>query len=991
MAGGIDWSKVAGAGSSRPTSPSGGGIDWSAVAGSSDGSAPSSTQAGAVAPPKGGKGIGGFLSKVGKDAGSMVASVVPGIGHLAGDVGRSLKNSARLQLYNDHLIGKPTDLQSQPGESLTNYVARVSPGGRDFAQPTIQAGRTIGGLAQEAGAPGHGLADEMEARYSAHPLQSLVSDAAGAAVVLGPASKLAAAGSAGEGGAIAGGLSKAASAANKVASLPMWPYEFAAGKVLSLPAVADAMASAKEALANHAVRKQFQDLRETKLLMPLNAANKTTPRPFMEAAKTGVTPEEQGAAVLGHLGIGDALASSETFAKLPSDQQNAAFTSVADKLSSPDNPVSADSVALAYHHATGTLPEDSAARIDAASQAIGDVAGTRQAREAAGTGRLGGPLHPEQMGDQPLTAKTTAGLGPDDIAAAPARFRPVLTAVGAGVDHLGQLAESVKGEDPTGAALLRQVAGELPKTLSEATAAGVNPTHLKGTRPEQSILTGTGNPSSTGAPLLRKLSSEKERTGTATAFTLQGQANLETKALSDSVRNEFAKSVVGQFGKSAADAGLPDGLHGEQLVREMDARGYAPFRPTATLSQGRITDPSLVDGSTVFLPKTLIDHFAGYERDILGTTGKVFDKATRGFYKAALHLSPAYWKLFALSDLALAGTAGEVSPIAMIRLAPKAIAAVRSGEFPELMGGGPLSEESQFLKTGEVNPSKLKRFASAPSRAGDAVAGTVDNFARALVALDKIGKGASRDEAMLAANKAIGLYQSLSPVERDVIRRVFPVYPWAKHVATAMAQFAGDHPLKTLFLLHLGAITSQDQDAQGVSSFVRGDVDLGGGKYLDMRGANPLDIFTSTPGGFINPLLKAGIGVSTGIKPGNLGTGRPLEMSRPPTGAQHGPLSLSQAAHYITQQQPLGKTYQNLTEQPVTRYDTGEPKLVNGRLEKNPYAGRGSVLGQYLANPIKNEPPPTPQQLAKTKKAQQSQAKSAARYIARLKAAQHKK
>jgi hypothetical protein len=60
-----------------------------------------------------------------------------------------------------------------------------------------------------------------------------------------------------------------------------------------------------------------------------------------------------------------------------------------------------------------------------------------------------------------------------------------------------------------------------------------------------------------------------------------------------------------------------------------------------------------------------------------------------------------------------------------------------------------------------------------------------------------------RFEGMQAAERVMGNLQAMTPLERNVARRVMPFYGWTKHVLKYLATYPFDHPWKAMFLTTL--------------------------------------------------------------------------------------------------------------------------------------------------------------------------------------------
>lgn len=918
----------------------------------------------------GGGGGGGLLSgllhgaahQVG-EAAHIVGSIPAGLAHLGKDTAASVYNTGRTIGAATHLMGNPADLKPMHGESFSDYVTRKFPILSDLAQPTVNVARDVGG-AGEAGLHlahldrGHaGLEHEAAQAWSQHPLGRLISDALGASVVLGPVDTLL--GKTALGDTAAGGaLGRAAAVSHAVAGAPLKPFELvskiptAAGSAAFDRVMAAQAAGERAPLGarllqpmSPAFRDMAKTLREGEVVKQgeLNAvartarsANEAAPSPVAQQVAMGLAEGE--APALAHLRD----AAPDKFDQFIADRYRGTLT--------PEAAHALADIGAGAHPEVLDQANAYLERLDAGmgSRGVGSLAALNDRYQAA---------HPEQAGFDPIMRDPMGD--PNEITAAPSRLRPMLSA--------NRAVNAALGEQ-----------GLLPTTAREAEAMGADARYMPHMQ-EGRAAKGAGQASGTTLPKLRTITSEHLRTG---------------EPVYDRSIRGVARGMAEQTGK-AADlrtaqqvtelphvVRLNEGpLAGVRSVNEARAAGYVPWDPRALFETGSfrpLTPEQIAAGDLSqlhFIPKPLFDRFRNYfERKAPGPVGEAFDKGTRAFYKSTLHGTPYFAKMYALQNLGLAATRGDVSIGDMIRLAPKAIAAMRTGEFPELQGRLPIGDEAA-PSTGRLGPLR---------KVGRAVTGglprVIDGFSRTLVAIDKIGKGASAEEAMLEANRTMGMYNAETDVGRAMIRRVFPIYPWARHVLTAMGEFAGDHPQKTMFLLNLGTAAANDEDLRGTPAFERGLLDLGGGKALDLRDLNPLSIFSGgAPTAFTNPLIRAGAGAGLGINVSHLATGRNAELTRPPDTSQHGPLNLAEAEHFIQGQTPLGHAFQSITEKPVARYDTGEPKFSGGK--PIPRSTTQPYWKHLLGLPVVDEAPPTSPKLARKLKAiDKSKAKAAAKY-----------
>lgn len=194
------------------------------------------------------------------------------------------------------------------------------------------------------------------------------------------------------------------------------------------------------------------------------------------------------------------------------------------------------------------------------------------------------------------------------------------------------------------------------------------------------------------------------------------------------------------------------------------------------------------------------------------------------------------------------------------------------------------------------------------------------------------------EDAMNSALKVAGDFSNLSRAEQEVVRRIFPFYPWYKHITQLAWKFPLDHPLRAAWAVHLA---DQYGDGQNRPDWLRGAIRT---PFGYVRGA-----FNPFPGGVESPMIPVdwetgrpsiapmmgGVtpAVSTLASLSGYNTYKNEPMSRP--NGQQG-IEWSQYPYILSGLTPqtrfladvAGPTYKGSD---VVRYDTGDPRFVGGR------------------------------------------------------------
>jgi hypothetical protein len=323
-----------------------------------------------------------------------------------------------------------------------------------------------------------------------------------------------------------------------------------------------------------------------------------------------------------------------------------------------------------------------------------------------------------------------------------------------------------------------------------------------------------------------------------------------------------------------------------------------------------------------------------------------------------------------MSDRFLAHTAGDVPIAEMIRLAPKAVAEMRSRTdlARAAQATGLFEDERQLIQLQRLSKGKLPGRLSGITGAAGKAANWVDSAAKVLVALKRLqdNPGMDSSTAMAEGIQAMGNYNNFGRFEKDLIRRAFPIYPWAKAVGKAVAGYALSHPARTAFILRLGDVAAHSTAQQGLPSWLGGSVPVGGHNYLSVRALFPPTMFAGTPGGFLNPVIKFPIEAGLGLNPNTAKQlSRPGPFGHQPTGHISNP---SELEYLALKASPIGQQYLNLFAPAVARYGTGEPVLRRGQpIAYNNPTGVLPRLSALAGLPIQNyTPSPTSTKTAAT-------------------------
>ncbi len=538
------------------------------------------------------------------------------------------------------------------------------------------------------------------------------------------------------------------------------------------------------------------------------------------------------------------------------------------------------------------------------------------------------------------------------LAAAPSAYRPALTRY---TQWTGALADearaAAKAGDTATAEHLAQVANDLrPYTkLASFQEEGVQqPSHLIGAnRGEITRAMQERGAKTSGATRLTKTGQTFARKGNVVGTTVDAHIDSELGRFAQQARNEFVKTIAANLAQPTSSLlGDVTDMNAREMYQAGQDAGYRPWNPKVPGGQ---VDSASVDANTLWLPKAqfneIVRQFTPKDPTFLNLVGRGYDKLTRILYKTPLQLSPHYIGLRAVSN-AFMLAAHDMNPLEIAQAAPEALRMIREGEAPGALRGGLLDESRQGRVISKL--TGVPRF--------------IDQMSKVMLYLHNMGEGADPVTAVRMANEA---FYGVDRTGMTTASRVFPIWPWARQIARVAATLGEEHPASVAFILHMGDVASAQKGQPG-------------GILAQL---NPVGFIGANPGAFVNPLIRAAAG-EVGL---NLAAHR--DVTRPPGEATgFGKfLGAGQEAHFAENQVLAGKLYNAIRQNPVTRYDTGEPRLGKGvPVGGTPLAGGrlGAVKTGLGLTTYKPPATPSPASVRFTK----SQKAAARKYQQRLKA-----
>lgn len=394
----------------------------------------------------------------------------------------------------------------------------------------------------------------------------------------------------------------------------------------------------------------------------------------------------------------------------------------------------------------------------------------------------------------------------------------------------------------------------------------------------------------------------------------------------NTIANAYGKSetyLKAQYGEQAAQLAADTGADVNDAFHAILQReGLNEFRPHQV-----VPGTKAIEGERLYVPETVNQVLTRMFNPHLKTgIGSVYDKAMGLFRTAVLPLS-VHWHLVHTTGM-LGLLAADTGP-SVFKYAREAYQMAHDGTVPheisqlsdlnakDIMSGKFLSEDQSWnLMKGKelqdmLNGNKFKDYAAQVGKPLDKlitgsyrVSGMIDRMGGAMAYLygrDKaLGEGLTEAEGhavgIKQANGILHDWDGMTPVERQVIRSVFPFYGWMKTIGKYVLKYPVNHPLRTSIMTNFAKVELEDAKS-GIPEeyrnyFLFGKPNSKGDqKAAYISRLNPFSDVTSmfTLGGLLsqtNPFI-GGILDAVGINP-QTGAGQafPHVVYNPMTGKQ---------------------------------------------------------------------------------------------------------
>ena len=226
---------------------------------------------------------------------------------------------------------------------------------------------------------------------------------------------------------------------------------------------------------------------------------------------------------------------------------------------------------------------------------------------------------------------------------------------------------------------------------------------------------------------------------------------------------------------------------------------------------------------------------------------------------------------------------------------------------------------------------------------------TDDQFARYVDAAREM----TDEQAVRRALTVAGDFQNMAAWEKSIVRRAIPFVSWYKHITKLSFSLPFTDPARVAWTLHLAEMFDDDEERP---FWLESAVGVGGDRYLQSAMMNPFGGVGPDENPLLNPSRLLGAtspAIQTPLQAFNIDTrqgGGYLSWAPGygPTDSEGrqspGFVGVPVLARQLSDQNPLTRMARQVVEDPVARFDSGQPILSGGRpIESDRVGGRLSA------------------------------------------------
>jgi len=334
----------------------------------------------------------------------------------------------------------------------------------------------------------------------------------------------------------------------------------------------------------------------------------------------------------------------------------------------------------------------------------------------------------------------------------------------------------------------------------------------------------------------------------------------------------------------------------EGHLREAIEKDWVAFEPTSYIKGGKKGSIAFdADSEQIWIPRStakVMEQF--YNRTpnaVLSTMAPI----TGLFRTAVLPLSPR-WHINNIVGNTFQTLLEDPKALAQFPAAWKIVKAAKAGEevaIPDSLRYSFNLNRQELAQSAyesgkrfggyfkQLQDAKTANPASKVIQASYNFNSLFDDVSRTMTSLNEskkgMGKGLTADaaavEALHTTNRVFQDWNALTPVERNVLRQIFPFYSFTSHVVRFVTSFPGTHPLRTSIMANIANSIMTDMKEEGIPksmldylSLGKAD-ELGHQDFLSLRGMNPLSDTANqfTLAGFMAGINPVGQAVATSL------------------------------------------------------------------------------------------------------------------------------
>lgn len=401
----------------------------------------------------------------------------------------------------------------------------------------------------------------------------------------------------------------------------------------------------------------------------------------------------------------------------------------------------------------------------------------------------------------------------------------------------------------------------------------------------------------------------------AIALSHQGVEKLRrihSEALAEQITTSFGRDkvrLIEEYLPEAQQRAAREGISERQALETLLKRDYVKYDPETLFT---FTSPRLKQFAEqeIFIPKTIADVLQKMHTPPGGRVSAIFDPVMRVFRTSILPLSPR-WHINNVVSGAIMLSAEDGPQI--LAYGQRAKEALKNGEIPLEAGVGTgAGSIPRELAVDRYNLGRTLRQRLDETAIGGTTVGVregfgnlvqrsyrlnemVDDLYRSMAYLyghDKqyaklmkqgdidttLAKEQAQQAGIELAKKVMPNWLNMTPIERTVIRNIFPFYGWVRHILKYAMSYPVDHPTRTAIV---GSLARSELDDRGIlpdkfmnNLFFGGLSPSGERKSINTTALNPFSDVARyfTLAGFLgstNPIIatvlkSAGVNAATG-------------------------------------------------------------------------------------------------------------------------------